>query len=468
MTDSPIDEGITAEDLGHVLFMGVGGVGMSGLARLYATRGLPVSGSELHDWPSLTELAALGVRIHREHRPENLDGVDTVVKSTAHSDDHVELVEARRRGVRVYHRSEALAAAMTGKSSVVVAGTHGKTTTTAMVTRLLAECGMDPSFVNGGESIGGHSGGHGTGDLFVIEADESDKSFLRYRPNIAILTNIDADHLNNYGSIDGLTDGFAEFLRCTAADGAIIVCADDPRAAAVGADLAAEGRNVVTYGTAEDADLRVTDLVSDDDGVSYRLRYHGRDLGEFRLNIVGAHLGLNSAAAVAVGLQLGLEADDIRKGLSGFSGVRRRFELTGTVAGVRVYDEYAYHPTAMSAALSTFKQLAGEGRLTVVFQPYRVYRTRDLRAEIAAALAIADQVVVMEIFGPGETIEPDEGGAALLEAVGVPDDRKWFEPEWDRVPALVKAHTRFGDVVVTMGAPPISMMSADIRAALAD
>lgn len=468
MMTSPIDEGVVAEDLGHVLFIGVGGVGMSGLARLYATRGIPTSGSELHDWPSLTDLAGLGVRVHREHRPENLEGVDTVVKSTAQPDDHVELVEARRRGLRVYHRSEALAAAMTGKTSVVVAGTHGKTTTTAMITQLLIACGMDPSFVNGGESVDGKSGGHGSGDLFVIEADESDRSFLRYRPDVAILTNIDADHLNNYGSIEDLAEGFAEFLRVTTSDGVIIVCADDPRAAAVGARMADEGRNVVTYGAADGADLRVTDMVSGNDGVSYRVSRDGSDLGEFRLPVPGAHLGLNSVAAVATALHLGLDIDDIQKGLSGFSGVRRRFELTGTVSGVRVYDEYAYHPTAMTAALTTLKELAGDGRLTVVFQPYRVYRTRDFRAEIAQALSIADQVVVMEIFGPGETIEAGEGGRALLDAVEVAGDRKWFEPEWDRVPVLVKENARAGDVVVTMGAPPISMMPTDIRAALAN
>lgn len=468
MMTSPIDENVTAEDLGHVLFIGVGGVGMSGVARLYATRGLPTSGSELHDWPSLTDLADLGVTIHRQHRPANLDGVDTVVRSTAHPDDHIELVEARRRGIRVYHRSEALAAAMTGKRSIAVTGTHGKTTTTAMITDMLVACGKNPSFVNGGESADGKSGGHGTGDLFVVEADESDRSFFRYRPEVAILTNIDADHLNNYGSVEQLADGFAEFLRGTSADGVVIVCADDPRTAEVGATLAEEGRDVVTYGTSVDANLRITAPVSGAGGVSYRATYNGRDLGEFTLPALGAHLGLNSAAAVATALRLGLEPDDIRKGLSGFTGVRRRFELTGTVSGVRVYDEYAYHPTAMKAALTTLKGLAGDSRLTVVFQPYRVYRTHGFQAEIAEALSIADQAVVMEIFGPGETIEPGRGGQALCEAVSLPEGRKWFEPNWDRIPGLVAEHTTAGDVVVTMGAPPISMMPTDIRAALAN
>ncbi|GAA4898208.1 UDP-N-acetylmuramate--L-alanine ligase [Stackebrandtia albiflava] len=466
---SPIDEGVTAEDLGHVLFVGVGGVGMSGLARLYATRGLRVSGSELHDWPSLVELAKLGVTVHREHLPANLDGVDTLVRSTATPEDHVELVEARRRGIRVYHRSEALAAAMTGKNSIVVAGTHGKTTTTAMITELLTDRGLAPSFVNGGESPDGRSGQHGHGDHFVIEADESDRSFLRYRPDVAVLTNIDADHLNNYESMDGLKDGFAEFLMGVTPDGLVIVCADDPAAAEVGARLAGEGRRVLTYGTVPGADLRISAPASSNDGVTYRAEFEGRDLGEFRLPVPGAHLGLNSAAAVLVGLHLGLDPDDVRKGLSGFAGVRRRFELTGTVAGVRVYDEYAYHPTAMNAALTTLKGLTGEtGRLVVVFQPYRVYRTRDFRTEIARALSIADLAVVMEVFGPGEELPPGDGGEALWLAVPLPADHKWFVSDWAQVAPLVADITRPGDVVVTMGAPPIALMPAEIRAALAE
>ncbi|GIG66082.1 UDP-N-acetylmuramate--alanine ligase [Phytomonospora endophytica] len=464
---SPTDDGVTAEDLGRVLFIGIGGVGMSGLARLYATRGLPVSGSELHDWPSLPELAALGATVHREHVPSNLDGVDTVVRSSAHPDSHLEIAEARRRGIRVYHRSEALAAAMTGRRSVVIAGTHGKTTTTAMTTEILEGCGLDPSYVNGGEaSVSGSSGRHGTGDVMVIEADEHDRTFLRYRPHIAIITNIDADHLNNYGDIDNLEAGFAEFGRATDADGVVIVCADDERARRVGETLRAEGREVATYGTAADADLRIDKVHSTSDGVSYHATYGDAQLGEFFVPVPGAHLGLNSAAAVLAALRLGLEADRIRTALAAFSGVRRRFELRGTVGGVRVYDEYAYHPTAMKAALSTLSGIREGGRLIVVFQPYRAYRTRDLRAEIAEALAIADQAVVMEVFGPGEDIPVSEGGIALHAAVALPEEDKVFVPDWNDVPGEVAARARPGDLVVTMGAPPLSLMPPEILAAL--
>ncbi|MGH8791320.1 MAG: UDP-N-acetylmuramate--L-alanine ligase [Stackebrandtia sp.] len=464
---SPIDEGVTAEDLGHVLFIGVGGVGLSGLARLYATRGLRVSGSELRDWPSLAALAGLGATIRREHKTSNLDGIDTVVRSTVHPDDHLELVEARRRGLRIMHRSEALAAAMTGKKSLVVAGTHGKTTTTAMLTDMLAVCGADPSFVNGGESaVDGRSGGHGAGEHFVIEADESDRSFMRYRPDLAVLLNVDADHLNTYGGIDQLEEGFADFLRLTAADGAIVVCADDARAARVGERMRAEGREVIAYGEAPDADLRVSELTVDAAGVHYRAGWRGRDLGRFDVPTPGAHLGRNSAAVAAVGLRLGLGADDVRKGLAAFGGVRRRFELVGTAAGVRVYDEYAYHPVAVSAAVETLRQVAEDGRLLVVFQPLRVYRTRDMRAELAAALGSVDELIVMEVFGPGEEIPPGDGGVALCRAVDLPEDRKRFTPEWSEAIDEIRRRARPGDVVVTMGAPPISLMPPELLSAL--
>ncbi|GLZ75370.1 UDP-N-acetylmuramate--L-alanine ligase [Actinorhabdospora filicis] len=464
---SPIDDGVTAEDLGHVLFIGVGGVGLSGLARLYATRGLPVSGSELHDWPSLPEIASLGATIFREHRPENLDGVDTVVVSTATPKDNVELVEATRRGLRIMHRSEALAAATTGRRAIVVSGTHGKTTTTAMITEILAKSGLDPSYVNGGEpTVDGASGRHGDGDLFVLEADESDRSFLRYRPWVSIVTNIDVDHLNTYGDIDTLEAGFETFCRNTAADGQVILCADDERTRRIGEHLRADGRDVATYGTAEDATLRVSDLVSTSDGVTYRATHEGRDIGAFSVPFPGAHLGLNSAAAVLAALRAGLAPDAIRAALAAFSGVRRRFELRGTASGVRVYDEYAYHPTAIRSALSTLAGIRGEGRLIVVFQPYRVYRTRDLRAEIAQALAIADEAVIMEVFGPGEALEPGQGGEALTAAVPLPGAHKIFVESWGDVPAEVVARAEPGDLVVTMGAPPVQLMPDDLLTAL--
>jgi UDP-N-acetylmuramate--alanine ligase len=490
-TMSDTTRAISAEELGRVHLVGIGGVGMSGLARLLLARGIPTSGSELKDWPALAGLRALGGTIHMRHERSNLDGVDTVVYSSAIPADHIELVEARARGLRVLHRSEALAAAMVGRQTIAVAGTHGKTTTTAMVTAILRHAGLDPSYVIGGELApppsehridrvaeertegvdvlpeGGSNAHHGEGPHFVIEADEHDRSFLNYRPNIAVITNIDADHLNTYGDLSGLADAFYAFGALVGPSGLLVTCADDPLTRELADRARAAGLRVETYGEAADATVRIADLHSDAGSARYRAYLEGSDLGEITLSVPGRHLGLNSAAAVLVALRVGVPVRSLAQALATFPGVRRRFERKGEAGGVRVYDEYAYHPTAMTAALRTLREVAGDSRLLVVFQPYRVYRTRDLRAEIAAALAIADEVVVMEVFGPGEARGPGDGGIALHAAIDLPPERKVFVASWEDVAGEVVARARPGDVVVTMGAPPISLMGDELLAALA-
>jgi len=459
---------LTAEDLGRVHLIGVGGVGMSGLARLLVTRGIPTSGSELHDWPSLAVLARLGGVIYREHAPGNLDGADTVIYSTAIPAEHVEMVEARRRGLRVLHRSEALGIAMNGRRALAVAGTHGKTTTTSMLTLVLAGAGLDPSYVIGGEISGSSSSAHhGAGEYFVVEADESDRSFLLYRPYAGIVTNIEADHLNTYGDLDGLQDGFLQFASRIRPDGFLVTCADDPGARKLAGRARDAGITTFSYGESPDADLVLSHVDSGVSGVRYQATLAGSDLGEFSLPVPGRHLGLNSAAAVLTGVKLGISPSVIASGLAGFPGVRRRFELKGVADGVRIYDEYAYHPTSMTMALRTLREVAGDGRLLVVFQPYRVYRTRDMEAEIAAALALADVAIVMEVFGPGEQRRAGEGGASLVRAVPLPEDRRLFVPDWSAVLGEVVTRARPGDVVVTLGAPPIGLMGPELLASLA-
>ncbi|GAA2391888.1 UDP-N-acetylmuramate--L-alanine ligase [Catellatospora methionotrophica] len=460
---------LTAEDLGRVHMIGVGGVGMSGLARLLLTRGVPVSGSELREWPALAALRALGGTIYMSHDVSNLDGVDTVIYSTAIPADHVELAEARRRGLRVLHRSEALAASMTGRRTIAVAGTHGKTTTTSMITLIMQQAGLAPSFVIGGEiSEVGSNAHHGTGEFFVAEADESDRSFLLYRPHVSIITNVEEDHLNTYGTLANLEDAFVEFGTLVEPDGFVVTCADDPGATRVAARLRELGRTVFTYGESPEADLRLTDITTTAAGVRYLASLNGQALGEFSMPVPGRHLGLNSASAVLTALKLGVDPEVIAAGLAAHPGVRRRFELKGIVNGVRVYDEYAYHPTSMTAALHTLREVAGDGRLVVVFQPYRMYRTRDLQEEMATALGLADEAVIMEVFGPGEVREPGEGGVALTAAVPLPPEQKIFVPSWEDVPGEVVHRVREGDVVVTMGAPPISLMGDELMAALAE
>jgi UDP-N-acetylmuramate--alanine ligase len=460
---------LTAEELGRVHLVGIGGVGMSGLARLLLTRKIPVSGSELKEWPHLAALTALGGTVFRSHEPSNLDGADTVIYSTAIPADHIELVTARERGLRLLHRSEALAVAMNGRRAIAVAGTHGKTTTTSMLTMILQQARLDPSFVIGGEiSEVGSNAHHGTGEHFVAEADESDKSFLLYRPHVALVTNIDADHLNNYDGLAGLEDAFVEFCGNVEPGGFVVTCADDAGTRRIIPRVREAGGTVLTYGQAEDADLRMSEIISSARGVRYVAHHGGEHLGEVALPVPGAHLGLNSAGALLAALRLGVAPETAIEALASFPGVRRRFELKGVVDGVRVYDEYAYHPTSMTAAMRTLREVAGDGRLIVVFQPYRMYRTRDFQAEIAEALSLADEVVILEVFGPGEVREPGEGGVALTAAVALPPGRKIFVPNWDDVPHEVTGRARNGDVVVTMGAPPISLMGDELIAALAE
>jgi UDP-N-acetylmuramate--alanine ligase len=461
--------GVTAEDLGRVHVIGIGGVGMNGVARLLVTRGIPVSGSDVREWPALDALRALGATVHMGHQLSNLDGVDTVVYSTAIKDDNLELAEARRRGLRVLHRSEALVTAMTGRQVIAVAGTNGKTTTTSMMTNVLQHCGLDPSFVIGGELADvGSSAHHGSGEHFVVEADESDKTFLLYHPRVAIITNIEADHLDTYGDLAGVEAAFAEFAGKLTDDGFLVVCADDPGAMRLAAYARGQGRPVYTYGRSADADLQLNAMKSDISGSKYQAILDGETVGFVEIGVPGPHIALNSGGALLAALKLGVPAACAVEALSGYRGVRRRFELKGVVDGVRVYDDYAYHPTSMDLQLRTVREVAGSGRLIVVFQPYRLYRTIAFEAGLAAALDLADQVIVMEVFCPGEDRHPGQGGAALARALTLGPENVVFEPSWSGVAPEVARRARAGDLVLTMGAPPISMMGEEILTALSE
>ena len=462
--------GLTAEDLGRVHVIGIGGVGMNGLARLLLTRGIKVSGSDVREWPPISALRALGGDIHIGHDEQFLDGADTVVYSTAIRGDNIELAAARRRGIRTLHRAEALVTAMANRHVIAVAGTNGKTTTTAMMTTILQRTGEDPSFVIGGELVEvGASAHHGTGDYFVVEADESDKTFLLYHPNVAIVTNVEEDHIDTYKDLAGVEAGFAQFADRIVDGGLLVACADDPGAARLADYCRTAGITVATYGVSKGADLRLSDLSPDVTGSTYTAVLDGLAVGEVRIGVPGPHIALNSAGALLTALRLGLKTDAAIPALEQYSGVRRRFELVGTARDIRVYDDYAYHPTSMSAQLRTARQVAGNGRLITVFQPLRLYRTNAFQTEIADALRLSDEVVVMEVYCPGEERGPGEGGAALVRTIAQRPGRRVeavFEPSWSAVAAQAAARARPGDLVITMGAPPVVMMGAEILEAL--
>jgi UDP-N-acetylmuramate--alanine ligase len=455
------------DTLGAVHFIGIGGAGMSGIARIMLARGLRVSGTDRRDSPAMRALAALGARVEVGHEAAHLGDAATVVVSTAIRPDNPELVEARARGLRVVPRAVALAAVMAGRRSVAVAGTHGKTSTTSMLTVAVQACGVDPSFAIGGTLNESGSNAHsGQGDVFLAEADESDRSFLLLAPHGAIVTNVEADHLDNYGDLAAVEAAFDAFVRTVPDDGFLVLCADDPGAARLAQVAAGTPARLRTYGLGEGVDLRLLDLRVGPDGTRYTAVLDGQELGEVHIRLPGAHMALNSAAALLAGLELGLPAAGLIGGLGRFGGVHRRFELKGIAAGVRVFDDYAHHPTEVAAQLRAARAVTGDGRLLVLFQPHLYSRTAQFAAGFGEALGLADEVVVMEVYGAREDPVPGVTGAMVADAVPLPAGRVAFEPSWSAAAPAMAARSRPGDLVVTMGAGDVSMVGPEVLAAL--
>jgi UDP-N-acetylmuramate--alanine ligase len=453
------------DSLGAVHFIGIGGAGMSGIARIMLARGLRVSGTDRRDSSTMRALAALGARVEIGHDAAHLGDAATVVVSTAIRAENPELVAARDRGLRVVPRAVALAAVMAGRRSVAVAGTHGKTSTTSMLTVAVQACGVDPSFAIGGTLNESGSNAHaGQGDIFLAEADESDRSFLLLAPHGAIVTNVEADHLDNYGDLAAVEAAFDTFVGTVPDDGFLVLCADDPGAARL-AGTASRAR-LRTYGQQLGADLQLVDLTVAPDGTRYTAVLDGRRLGQVHIQLPGAHMALNSAAALLAGLELGLPAAGLIGGLGRFGGVHRRFELKGVAAGVRVFDDYAHHPTEVAAQLRAARAVTGSGRLLVLFQPHLYSRTAEFAAGFGQALGLADEVVVMEVYGAREDPVPGVTGALVADAVPLPPGRVAFEPSWSAAAPAMAARARPGDLVVTMGAGDVSMVGPEVLAAL--
>ncbi len=454
---------VPAEQLGRVHFVGIGGAGMSGIARIMLARGLPVSGSDAKDSVTLVALRALGATVHVGHAAENVGDVDPVVVAPASREDNAELVEARRRGLNVVHRAGALASVMVGRRAVAVAGTHGKTTTTSLLTVALQHCGVDPSFAIGGNlNESGANAHNGTGDVFVAEADESDGSFLLYSSTAAVVTNVEPDHLDHYGTAEAVAAAFEAFALRVELGGFLVVCADDPGALALAATAREAGVDVRTYGVGASADLRLVELETKGLGSAFEAVLLGRRLGRAELRSPGRHNALTAAAALLVGVGLGFPVERLREGLASFSGTRRRFEHKGTVAGVRVFDSYAHHPTELTADLRAAREVAGSGRVVVVFQPHLFSRTRFFATEFGEALGLADEVVVMDVYAAREDPEPGVTGALVAAAVPLPPAQVVFEPSWSAVAGHLADRARPGDVVITCGAGDVTMIGPEV------
>lgn len=460
-----------ARDLGRVHFIGIGGAGMSGIARILLARGLRVSGSDAKESATLAALRALGATVHVGHDAGHVADADTVVVSSAVRDSNPELVAAREQGRQVLHRSHALAALMQGRRGIAVAGTHGKTTTTAMVTVALQHCGADPSFAIGGELTESGVGAHdGLGDVFVAEADESDGSFLLYRPQVAVITNVEPDHLDHYGSPEAVEAAFAAFADRVAPGGLVVACADDPGSAAIAGAAAGrrsgDGVRVLTYGWSDGADTRLSGPAPD--GSFALCDAAGREVVRLTLRVPGRHNMLNAAAAWTAATGLGFDPAALAAGLEQFRGTRRRFEVRGAAAGVVVVDDYAHHPTEVAAVLRAAREAEGAARVIAVFQPHLYSRTRIFGADFGAALGLADEVVVMDVYAAREDPEPGVSGALIADAVPLPPERVAYVPSWSAVAGAVAGKARAGDLVLTIGAGDVTMLGPQILAELAE
>jgi UDP-N-acetylmuramate--alanine ligase len=448
----------------RVHLIGIGGAGMSGIARILLARGVQVSGSDAKDSRTVLALRALGARVEVGHDPAHLPAAPaTVVVSSAIREINPELAAARERGLDVVHRARALAALTEGRRLAAVTGTAGKTSTTSMLTVALQHCGLDPSFAIGGDLTASGSGAHeGSGEVFVAEADESDGSFLAFSPEVAVVTNVEADHLDHYGSAAAYEAAFRAFLDRIVPGGILVTCADDPGAAALAAAAEARGLRVRRYGHGPECDARLIEFRPEGSGARVVLRHAGVE-HLLRLSVPGEHMALNALAALLAAVELGADPVTVLAGLAEFDGVRRRFEFRGRAAGVAVYDDYAHHPTKVAAQLRAARDVVGgHGRVVVAFQPHLYSRTREFAGAFGAALGLADEVVVLEVYGAREDPEPGVSGALVAAAVPLPPERVRFVPHWAEVPAVVAGLATSGDLVITMGAGDVTVLAPEI------
>jgi UDP-N-acetylmuramate--alanine ligase len=442
-------------------FIGIGGSGMSGLARIALSDGIQVSGSDVKDSSVLTALKALGATIYKSHAAENLADADVVIYSTAISASNPEMEYAVKRSIPILTRAQALALLMRGSRSIAVAGTHGKTTTSSMMTVALQACGVDPSFAIGGTLMASGSNAHrGTGDYFVAEADESDGSFVEYKPLAAIVTNIEHDHVDFFETAAEVTAVFEKFASTISPEGFLVYCADDDGSQKLGALSADYSR--ISYGAAEGADLRVDQISLQPMGSTSRVLWKGRAVGTLELQVPGHHNVLNAAACLAMGLALGLQATQLLEGLHSFRGAGRRFELKATEHGIRIIDDYGHHPTEIKVTLDAARRYVGDGRLIVIFQPHRYSRTQAFLDDFARTLDLADDVTLLEIYAASE--KPISGISSELIAEKM--ERGHFIPNFATASERVIEMAKPGDVIITLGAGDVNSLAPIIAEGL--
>jgi UDP-N-acetylmuramate--alanine ligase len=447
----------------HVHFIGIGGIGMSGIAEILLTLGMRVSGSDLRRGPITDRLARMGATVYEGHERGHVGDATVVVTSSAVSASNPEVEEARTRKIPVIQRAEMLAELMRLKYGIAVAGMHGKTTTTSMVACVLAAGGLDPTVVVGGrvDALGSNAR-LGSSQYLVAEADESDRSFLKLSPILAIVTNLDREHMDCYRDMDDVETAFLSFMDKVPFYGAVTACVDNPQ---LGKILPRAQRRVYTYGVAAHADYRLEVLTGSSPNGFARFQVHTAKgpLGPFELRVPGRHNILNATAAVAIACQLEVSADKIAAGLATFNGVDRRFQLRGKANGIAVVDDYGHHPTEISATLAAARE-CGYKRIHVIFQPHRYTRTRDLLEEFGCAFTLADTVTVLPIYAASE--EPIPGITAELLAARIRDTAAAYEPDFAGAVARVTDLAQPGDLILTLGAGSVSQLGPLVLAAL--
>ncbi|MFJ9098432.1 UDP-N-acetylmuramate--L-alanine ligase [Streptomyces sp. NPDC102405] len=445
----------TAMDRPH--FIGIGGAGMSGIAKILAQRGAKVAGSDAKESPTAEALRALGATVHIGHAAEHLASDATcVVVSSAIRADNPELARAAELGIPVVHRSDALASLMDGLRPIAVAGTHGKTTTTSMLAVSLSELGLKPSYAIGGDlDAPGSNALHGEGEIFVAEADESDRSFHKYAPEVAIVLNVELDHHANYASMDEIYASFETFVDRVTEGGTLVISADHEGARELTRRVTAGDVRVVTYGDAEDADVRVLSVVPQGLKSEVTVELDGSPL-TFTVSVPGRHYAHNAVAALAAGVALGVPAAELAPALAAYTGVKRRLQLKGEAAGVQVIDSYAHHPTEMTADLEAMRAAAGDARILVVFQPHLFSRTQELGKEMGEALTAADGSLVLDIYPAREDPIPGVTSELIIDAARAAGAD--VTPVHDKadVASVVAGMAKAGDLVLTMGAGDVT------------
>lgn len=443
-------------------FVGVGGAGMSALANILLARGAKVSGSDLKDSKYVRALKEKGADITVGHKAENIKDPDVVVVSTAIPESNPEVIEARRREIEVWPRAQMLAYLAGSRRTVAVAGTHGKTSTSSMIATMLRSIGESPSFCIGGVVDGVNANAeNGTGDLYVVEADESDGSFVFLDPAIAVITNMEPDHLDHYADFDEIKDVFVDFMQRTHEDGAIIICGDDEDLVETAQRV--ENRRVVTYGKGEQCDYQYRILGRKGIGSAFEVLHEDEVVATSSVAVPGVHMVSNATAALVSALVLGLDPEKAGEGLSAFSGVRRRFDLVDEVAGVTIVDDYGHHPTEIAATLHAAASL-DFNRVVVAFQPHRYTRVQNLIHEFGNAFGEADRIIILDVYSAGEAPIPGVSGRSIVESIleQHPRAQVAFIPHRQEITPYLKRICRKGDIVLTMGAGDVTTIGPEM------